>query len=161
MNAVIFIMGVACSGKTTIGQLLSLKTGIPFFDGDDFHTPSNKAKMSAGHPLTDEDRQQWLKQLNVLAVEQSRLNGVIMACSGLKEKYRVILSSGVEKTAWIFLHGTYELIYERMKKRDHFMPVELLQSQFDILEVPFDAFAVDVKDEPNKIVEMIAQHLNL
>ena len=141
--------------------MLSLKTGIPFFDGDDFHTPSNKEKMSAGHPLTDEDRQQWLQQLNVLAVEHSRLNGAIIACSGLKQKYRVILSSGVEKTAWIFLHATYELIYERMKKRTHFMPVELLQSQFDILEIPLNAFPVNVKDDPNKIVEMIVQHLNL
>ena len=160
MKAVIFIMGVTSSGKTTIGQLLSLKVGIPFFDGDDFHPPFNREKMSAGHPLNDEDRQEWLQQLNVLAIEQSRLKGAIIACSGLKEKYRAILSLNVEKPTWIFLQGTYELIYDRMKNRTHFMPVELLQSQFDILEIPANAFTVNINDDPHKIVEMIMQYLN-
>jgi len=160
MNAVIFIMGVACSGKTTIGKLLSLKTGFPFYDADDFHPPSNKEKMKAGQPLSDEDRQEWLQQLNALAVEQSGLKGAIIACSGLKEKYRIVLSSGVEKPVLIFLHGSYELIYERMKKRTHFMPAGLLQSQFDILEIPVAAFTIDIKNDPEKIVEIIVGHLN-
>ncbi len=61
MNPIIYIMGVAGSGKTTIGKALSFKTGIPFFDGDDFHPPSNKEKMKACHPLTYDDRQQWVQ----------------------------------------------------------------------------------------------------
>ncbi len=160
MNPIIYIMGVAGSGKTTIGKALSFKTGFPFFDGDDFHPPSNKEKMKAGHPLTDDDRQQWLQRLNTLAVEHSGLKGAVIACSALKEKYRVILSSGVQQNIWIFLQGDYELIFERMKKRDHFMPVQLLHSQFDTLEIPQSAFTIDIKNDPDKIVEMIIAYMS-
>ena len=160
MNPIIYIMGVAGSGKTTIGKVLSFKTGIPFFDGDDFHPPSNKEKMKAGHSLTDDDRQQWLQRLNTLAVEHSGLKGAVIACSALKEKYRVILSSGVQQNIWIFLQGDYELILERMKKRDHFMPVQLLHSQFDTLEIPQSAFIIDIKNDPDKIVEMIIAYMS-
>lgn len=160
MSSIIYIMGVSGSGKTTIGKLLSVKTGIPFFDGDDFHPAANKEKMRGGHPLNDEDRQAWLQQLHALAVTQSTGMGAIIACSALKEKYRLILSSGIPQTTWIFLQGSYETIYERMKKREHFMPPHLLQSQFDSLEVPVDAFTLDITNEPGDIVETIVQHLN-
>ncbi len=153
-------MGVAGSGKTTIGKALSLKTGIPFFDGDDFHPPSNKEKMKSGHPLDDDDRQQWLEQLNTLAIEQQKSKGAIIACSALKEKYRSILSLGVQQTTWIFLQGSYEVIYERMKERDHFMPVQLLHSQFDTLEIPVAAFTVDINNDRDYIVQLIVQHLH-
>ncbi|MGI8582046.1 MAG: gluconokinase [Chitinophagaceae bacterium] len=160
MNPIIYIMGVAGSGKTTIGKALSFKTGIPFFDGDDFHPPSNKEKMKAGHPLTDDDRQHWLQRLHTLAVEHSGLKGAVIACSALKEKYRVILSSGVQQNIWIFLQGDFELIFERMKKRDHFMPVQLLHSQFDTLEIPQSAFTIDIKNDPDKIVELIIAYMS-
>lgn len=160
MNPVIFIIGVACSGKTTIGKLLSLQTGLPFFDADDFHPSSNVEKMKAGYPLTDEDRQQWLQELNELAIEQSKRIGAIIACSALKEKYRSTLSSGVQKPIWIFLHGDHKLIYERMKKRTHFMPVQLLDSQFDTLEIPASACSIDIKNDPEEIIETIVQYLN-
>ena len=161
MSHIIYIIGVAGSGKTTIGKLLSLKTGLPFFDGDDFHPAENKEKMKAGHPLTDEDRQQWLQQLNKLAIDKSKLKGAIIACSALKEKYRIVLGSGITTPAWIFLQGNYELIHERMKKRKgHFMPAQLLQSQFDNLEIPASALMVDIKKESDKIVEIIMQYLN-
>ncbi len=153
-------MGVAGSGKTTIGKLLSLKTGIPFFDGDDFHPANNKEKMKAGHPLNDSDRKLWINQLNTLAIEQSNLKGAIIACSALKEKYRIALSHSISQPFWIFLQGTYNIIYERMKRRDHFMPIKLLQSQFADLETPASAFAIDIKNDPGKIVESIMQYLN-
>lgn len=159
MNAIIYLMGVAGSGKTTIGELLSLKTGIPFFDGDDFHSAENKKKMKAGKPLTDQDRQQWLHQLNLLSLEQSKLEGAIIACSALKEKYRDALANNIQQPIWIFLEGNYEMIYHRMKQRDHFMPVQLLQSQFSDLEMPASAFTVDIKNNPEKIVEMIMRYL--
>jgi carbohydrate kinase (thermoresistant glucokinase family) len=146
-------MGVSGSGKTTIGDLLSLQTGIPFFDADDFHPISNKQKLTAGLPLNDGDREQWLHQLNAVAIEQS-----IIACSALKGKYRNILSIGIKPT-WIFLQGDYELIYERMKNRDHFMSPQLLSSQFETLEVPKSAFVVEVENKPNEIVNMIVQYL--
>ena len=159
MNAVIYIMGVSGSGKTTIGKLLSVKTGFPFFDGDDFHSISNKEKMKAGKSLNDEDRQQWLQQLNSLAIEQFNLKGAIIACSALKEKYRTLLTQDVAQPVWIFLQGSYEEIFERMKQRNHFMPAQLLRSQFQDLEIPAFAFTIDIKNDPVKIVEMIVRYL--
>ena len=94
MNRIIYIIGVSGTGKTTTGKLLSQKTGIPFFDADDYHSAANKEKMKAGHPLNDDDRKEWLQEINKLALEQTKLQGAIIACSALKEKYRVVLSEG-------------------------------------------------------------------
>src|SRR5688572_29482689 len=138
---VIFIMGVSGSGKTTIGLQLSEVTGIPFFDADDFHPAANKEKMKSGHPLTDEDRKDWLERINELAREQSMSSGAIIACSALKEKYRETLADGINVPVhWVFLQGSFELVQERLKARkDHFMPASLLQSQFETLEPPHHA----------------------
>jgi carbohydrate kinase (thermoresistant glucokinase family) len=160
MNRIIYIIGVSGSGKTTTGKLLSQKNGIPFFDADDYHSAANKEKMKAGHPLNDDDRSEWLQEINKLAGEQIKLNGAIIACSALKEKYRVVLSKGIQDPVWIFLQGSYDEVYERMKKRaGHYMPVQLLSSQFESLEIPVHAFSVDIKNDPETIVEMIYQYL--
>jgi len=161
--SVIYIMGVAGSGKTTIGQKLSVATGIPFFDADDFHPPANKEKMKAGQALTDEDRRDWLTRINELAKEQSEKNGAIIACSALKEKYRTALSAGIKAPVhWILLQGSFEMIQERMKARkEHFMPASLLQSQFDTLETPGNALVMDIKTSPEKIVADILQKIKL
>lgn len=153
-------MGVSGSGKTTIGRLLSHKTGVPFFDGDDFHAAANKEKMKAGIPLTDEDRLGWLQQLHALAEKESINKGAIIACSALKEKYRQLLSAHVHKPIWVFLTGSFELIQQRLKNRaGHFMPTALLQSQFDTLEIPHDVFTVEIDQEPEAITGKILQHL--
>ncbi len=153
-------MGVTGSGKTTIGKLLHQKTGIPFFDADDFHPQANKEKMKAGHALNDEDRAAWLQQINSLAQQQMHLKGGIIACSALKEKYRNVLSTGVTKPVWIFLRGSYETIIERMKQRPvHFMPASLLQSQLEILEIPAEALSISIEKEPAAIVEIIYTYL--
>jgi carbohydrate kinase (thermoresistant glucokinase family) len=153
-------MGVSGSGKTTIGRLLSHQTGIPFFDGDDFHAAANKEKMKAGIPLTDEDRMGWLQQLHALAKKQSTGKGAIIACSALKEKYRQLLSAHVHKPVWVFLTGSFELIEQRLKNRaSHFMPAVLLQSQFDALEIPQDVFTVEVNQEPEAITDRILELL--
>ena len=156
-------MGVSGSGKTTIGQKLTAATGIPFFDGDDFHPPANKEKMKAGHPLNDNDRKEWLQSINRLAREQSTKKGAIIACSALKEKYRTVLSSGiVSPVYWVLLHGSFELIHERMKlRKEHFMPPDLLQSQFDTLELPANAILADIKNPPGEIVADILRRLTL
>jgi len=160
MHPIIYIMGVSGSGKTTIGELLSTQTGLPFFDADDFHTAANKEKMKAGHSLNDEDRKQWLENLNRLAIEQTALKGAIISCSALKEKYRIALTNGVAQPIWIFLQGSYDLIYKRIQKRTgHFMPAALLQSQFNSLEVPVNAFTVNIEKEPDEIVTQIGQYL--
>ena len=153
-------MGVSGSGKTSIGRLLSEKMGIPFFDGDDFHSAANKEKMKAGSPLTDADRQGWLQSLNKLAIEESVKQGAIIACSALKEKYRELLSENLDNPAWVFLKGSYELISNRMKNRTgHFMPAVLLQSQFDTLEAPQSAIGIQIDKDPEKITDSIIQLL--
>jgi len=154
---IIYIMGVSGSGKTTIGKLLSQKIAIPFFDADDLHSLANKEKMRSGQALNDEDRQDWLRNIHELAIKQMRSNGAIIACSALKEKYRAVLSAGIDKPVWIFLQGSYEMIFERMNKRkDHYMPASLLQSQFDNLEIPNNAITIDIKKGPEEIVELIS-----
>ena len=89
-------MGVSGSGKTTIGELLSEKTGIPFYDGDDFHPEENIKKMKAGHPLNDDDRLGWLEKINEFCIEQIEANtSCIIACSALKGSYRKILRKDI------------------------------------------------------------------
>jgi len=160
--AIIYIMGVSGSGKTTVGEKLSAATGIPFFDGDDFHSKANKKKMHTGHPLTDEDREKWLRAIHHLAKEEAVKEGAIIACSALKEKYRLLLSEGIETVVrWVFLQGDYKLILARMQKRKgHFMPETLLQSQFETLEIPGDAIIIDIAESPGEITKEILQRLN-
>ncbi|MBL7745543.1 MAG: gluconokinase [Chitinophagaceae bacterium] len=160
---VIYIMGVSGSGKSTVGKKLSAATGIPFFDGDDFHSQANKEKMKAGHALNDEDRKDWLLCLNQLAKGEILKKGAIIACSALKERYRDLLSEGIDKDAhWIFLQGDYHLISDRMKeRRDHYMPVSLLQSQFETLEAPANAIIIDISQTPEEIAQAIIKKLSL
>lgn len=160
---IIYIMGVSGSGKTTIGKKLSEVIHIPFFDGDDFHSRANKEKMQAGHPLDDSDRADWLISLNNLAREQSLQAGAIIACSALKKAYRTILSEGIAVPVdWVLLQGSYELIRARINARKgHFMPQDLLPSQFEALEMPENALLVDVAEAPAQIVEKIVRELDL
>lgn len=155
-------MGVSGSGKTTIGKKLSARTGIPFFDGDEFHSADKVEKMKAGRPLTDDDRAKWLARINDFAKNQTKTKGAIIACSALKEKYRRMLSLGITvPVVWVFLRGNYELIEQRMQaRRDHFMPASLLTSQFATLEPPQNAITVDIGNEPDKIVDLILTHLS-
>ncbi len=156
---IIYIMGVSGAGKTTIGKLLSAQTGIPFFDADDFHSTTNKEKMKTGIPLTDDDRKDWLLQLNHLANNQSNVQGAIIACSALKEKYRIVLSKDI-KPYWIFLHGTYEQLHYRIiKRRDHYMPINLLTSQLETLEIPTDALTINIMQQQEEIVNSIINYL--
>lgn len=162
-NHILYIMGVSGSGKTTIGKMLSEKTGIPFFDGDDFHPAANIEKMASGQPLNDDDRQGWLIALNILAKKEMGKKGAIIACSALKYKYREILKKELEPNCFfIFLNGTFATIENRLKQRGgHFMPTQLLQSQFDALQPPEDAFIFDIKNEPTAIVDAILLKLSM
>ncbi len=156
-------MGVSGCGKSTIGQLLSHKTGIPFFDGDDFHPKKNIEKMAAGQPLNDEDRFGWLESLNNLAKKEIKHKGAIIACSALKNSYRAILKKGQEEnTFFTYLKGDFATIEKRLKQRGgHFMPAQLLQSQFDALQPPDDAFIYDIKNTPAEIVDAMLKDLPL
>ena len=162
MGRIIYIMGVSGSGKTTVGMLVAEKTGIPFFDADDFHSSDNKEKMKAGQPLTDDDRKDWLNVLNKMAIMQASGEGAIIACSALKEKYRKVLTEGIKKPIWIFLKGNFTQIYERLKNRKgHYMAADLLTSQFEILEVPFDAYTISIDKTPEEIAELICKDFDL
>ncbi len=160
-NEIIFIMGVSGSGKSTIGELLAKKLDLPFFDADDFHPIENVEKMKAGNPLNDEDRAPWLDNLNELAKQQLKQKGAIITCSALKEKYRISLEKGLTTLPkWIFLNGDFEMILARINQREnHYMPAFLLQSQFDALEIPANAFTVDIALQPTEIVENILSKL--
>lgn len=157
----IFIIGVSGSGKSTIGKLLADDLKIPFFDGDDFHPESNIEKMSNGQPLNDDDRQGWLEALNELAKQQLANNSCVIVCSALKQKYRDTLSLGINsQTKWVHLSGPSEQVLERLKSRKgHFMPSDLLKSQFDILEQPENAITVDIGLTPKDIVDKVKHQL--
>lgn len=154
---VIYIMGVSGSGKTTIGQQLSSRTGYPFYDADSFHTNENKTKMNAGIPLTDEDRWPWLDKIHAFVVDKLSSNNIILVCSALKKAYRDRLSRSIEENyRWVFLEGDYNTIFTRMNSRkDHYMPATLLKSQFDALEAPINAIRVDIRESPESIVDDI------
>ncbi|HKS19880.1 MAG TPA: gluconokinase [Bradyrhizobium sp.] len=131
-------MGVSGSGKSTIADALAKRLGWRYEDGDKFHPASNVAKMSAGQPLTDEDRWPWLQ---AIADEIDRIcskgGRAVIACSALKRAYRKMLVHGRGDVRIIFLDGTEALIASRLAaRRDHFMPPELLTSQFKTLEPP-------------------------
>ncbi len=138
MPCALIVMGVSGSGKSTIADKLAERLGWSYEDGDKFHPASNVAKMSAGHPLTDEDRWPWLR---AIADEIDRVcrtgEHAVIACSALKRTYRDVLVHGRSDVRIVFLRGTQELIANRMAARkNHFMPPGLLDSQFKTLEPP-------------------------
>ena len=138
MPCALVVMGVSGSGKSTIGDKLAQRLGWNYEDGDRFHPASNVTKMSAGHPLTDEDRWPWLQ---AIADEIDRIclaeGHAVIACSALKRAYRSVLVHGRRDVRIIFLDGTQELIAGRLARRkSHFMPPGLLASQFKTLEPP-------------------------
>lgn len=161
IHQVIFIIGVSGAGKTTVGGAVADRLSVPFFDADDFHPAANKEKMAAGVPLNDDDRMGWLRSLNRLAINEVQDHSVVIACSALKESYRKQLMSGIENHCrWFLLEGSLDLITDRMNKRKgHYMPTSLLQSQFDLLEVPSYANRIDIQLSTDEIVTWILDNL--
>jgi gluconokinase len=160
---VVIVMGVSGAGKTTIGRLLAHTLGWRFLEGDDFHPPANVAKMHAGVPLTDADREPWLQTLRgVLAEALARGESVVLACSALRAHYREVLSVDPSQVRWVYLRGSPALIAQRLAaRRGHFMPPSLLDSQFNVLEEPQDALGVDVSLGPRAVVDTVRAGLRL
>jgi gluconokinase len=160
----LIVMGVSGSGKSTIAAKLAERLDWTFEDGDRFHPASNVAKMSAGHPLTDEDRWPWLQ---AIGHEIDRVceagRHVVIACSALKRAYRDLLVHGRNDVRMVFLSGTQVLIAHRLARRKgHFMPPGLLDSQFKTLEQPTAdemPITVSIDASVDAIVDDIVRHL--
>lgn len=140
------VMGVAGSGKTTVGEALARHLGWNFYDADAFHPAANIEKMANGTPLTDSDRAPWLAALHSLISTSLKENRPgVLACSALKESYRRKLLEGNDGVQIVYLKGSYDLIWSRLSRRkDHYMKPQMLQSQFETLEEPEDALTLDV-----------------
>ena len=162
----LIVMGVAGSGKSTIGETLAGRIGWRFEDGDKFHPASNVAKMSAGVPLTDDDRWPWLQ---AIADEIDRLcaagERAVVACSALRRVYRDVLIHGRNDVRLVYLDGSQQLIADRLNRRKgHFMPPDLLASQFKTLEPPERderAITVPIDASVEAIVDDIVGQLTL
>jgi gluconokinase len=151
------VMGVSGAGKSTIGAALARELGWRFIDADDHHPPANVEKMAAGRPLTDADRAPWLDALNLLLKKEQN---AVLACSALKQSYRDRLTAGVPAFALVYLEGSFDLINARLAGRRHrYMPASLLKTQFEALEPPEKAIAVDVAAEVPACVAAILQKL--
>ncbi len=152
------IMGVSGSGKSLIGAKLAAALHIDFVEGDDLHPPENVQRMAAGVPLTDDNRRGWLLRIadRLHDAQRARI-GLVVSCSALKRIYRDLLrSSGSADVRFVYLAGSRELLAERLaKRRGHFMPASLLESQLATLEEPApdeDAWVCDIRETPDAIV---------
>lgn len=161
---ILVVMGVAGSGKTTIARMLADRLGWRFQEGDALHPPANVAKMSAGTPLTDDDRWPWLHAIAAV-IDGWRAEGAsgIVTCSALKRAYRAILVGDRPDVRIVHLAGDKALIAARMAARKgHFMPTALLDSQFATLEPPGpeeNAITVDISPGPEAIVSALEASL--
>lgn len=150
----VVVMGVASCGKTTIGEALAEKFGAPFIEGDRLHGKANVAKMSAGIPLTDEDRWPWLARVGEALQGPG---GKIASCSALKKTYRqAIIAAAKRQVRFIHLHGDAAVLERRIAERKgHFMPASLLASQLATLEMPDgseNAVSLDIDQKPEEII---------
>ena len=160
MGKVIILFGVSGCGKSLVGKKLSKDLEFKFVEGDDLHSNENIEKMNNNIPLSDNDREIWIKDINT---ELNRLENknVVVACSALKEAYRQALVKGVDGDIyWFWLKGTFELIKQRLDSReDHFFKSDLLDSQFNIIEYPDYCKFIDISESPDIIVEKIKSEL--
>lgn len=149
----VVVMGISGVGKSAVGHAVADLAGVGYADGDDFHPASNIAKMSAGTPLTDEDRWPWLEDIGTWLAEHDGHGGVI-SCSALRRAYRDILVKAAPRVVFLHLVGDHALILSRMEHREHFMPPSLLESQeatLEALEPDERGIVFDVTDTPLQI----------
>ncbi len=156
-------MGVSGAGKTRIGELLAERLDCTFTDGDAFHSAANKEKMHKGMPLTDEDRWPWLKTIRAAIEEKQRAGETaVFTCSSLKRSYRDVLRNGDKDVCFVYLHGTFDVLQERLQTRSgHFFDPSLLQSQLDTLEEPGEDEAIieSITLTPEQIVDNVIKKL--
>lgn len=162
----IVVMGPSGVGKTTVAQMLAERLDWTFAEADEFHPKANIDKMSAGIPLTDEDRWPWLDLLRDWMTDHAtRGESTVVTCSALKKVYRDKLRESGARVRFLELVATRELVMSRLPKRQgHYMPVSLLDSQFETLE-PLtedeDGVKVSVESDPEQIVDEALSALRL
>ena len=157
---IVVLAGVSGVGKTTVGKILAQRLGWEFLDADDLHSASNIEKMRSGKPLTDEDRIEWLADVRqVIADFIEKYENAVIACSALRQSYREMIS--VDKRVLIFiLSADIETVRRRIESRsEHFMPVGLLESQFETLEIESAERVIDASRELDKTVDAIEADL--
>jgi gluconokinase len=161
MGSRIVVGGVSGSGKSTVGQLLAEQLGVPFADGDDFHSKANVDKMTAGIALDDEDRRPWLISIGEWLAGHDR--GGVVACSALKRAYRDLIRHGCPDAFIVQLNGDRDLIAQRQAARHgHFMPATLMDSQwatFELLDEDEAGIVLDVGPAVEKLVDQIVEAL--
>ena len=161
IHPAVVVMGVAGSGKSTVGGLLAQQLGVPFADADDFHSDAAKQKMASGHPLTDEDRAPWLRRLADWI--RSNSDGCVLACSALRRSYRDVLRTGDDKLTFLHLAGEPDVVTTRVGHRvQHYMPASLVKSQYDTLE-PLEqdenGITLDFTSKPEQIVNQFLKEV--
>lgn len=158
-------MGVAASGKSSVGGALAQALHWIFYEGDDFHSAANKAKMASGAPLTDADRQPWLESLSSLIGDVIRHGShAVLACSALKSAYReALIPDGAPPGAvrFVFLNVPRDELEARLTHRKHFFPASLLDSQLETLEAPRNAVTVDGTRPIPEIVNTVRAALHV
>lgn len=164
---VFLIMGVSSTGKSSIGEVLAKQINAKFIDGDDLHPKANILKMASGSPLNDADREPWLERIRdaAFSIEAKNEIGVIV-CSALKRKYRKQICEGNKSVNFLHLYGEFELVKQRMlARKDHFMPIELLKTQFDTLEMPNheenNVFQVNINSDFDTIIKRCLQQVEI
>ena len=159
----VVVMGVSATGKTAVGERLAAELGVDFLEGDSFHPEANIEKMSCGIPLTDEDRQPWLKALaDEIDRHAKRGESVVVTCSALRRSYRDLLRAGAPEIFFVHLHAPFDVLEKRMAHRTkHFMPTSLLQSQFDTLEPLQDDEVGAVVDVSPPLDEVVAEAVDV
>jgi gluconokinase len=157
---VIIVMGVSGSGKTTLGSALAARLDAHFLDADDVHPKANVEKMRSGVPLTDADREPWLRDLR-LRIDAWLVQGTaaVLACSALTVRSREVLGTERPGIELVFLDAPKALIAQRMRNREHFMPESLAESQFAALEPPNGALTLDASAAPDALVERVLEAL--
>lgn len=157
----VLLIGVSGSGKSTVGQSLADHLEGEFLDADAFHPPENRQRMASGIPLTDTDRLPWLEALGMeLKTRRKSPRPLVLACSALKRSYRNLLREASPGLVTVYLHGSRDLIRERLQQRSgHFMKARMLESQFADLEEPVHAIRVEITQSLPAVVREIAAAL--
>jgi gluconokinase len=153
-------MGVCGCGKSTVGAALARAFDVAFIEGDAYHPAPNVIKMSAGEPLTDDDRAGWLQALaREIGAARARGEGIVVSCSALKRRYRDLLRQADPDLRFAHLQGPRGMIAARMQTRiGHYMPISLLDSQLRDLEPlqPGEAgLTLDTTQPPDALVAAI------